>query len=137
MGVTRFTRRLLCQIVCLPPQELTGILIHYQTNICVIQVFLYYSMEYGMGMFGMASNSYIHEGCVFEQPLLAPNEALEPVDDEETLRMDEPTNNIVEPLNNVALDIYTQELPTLNFLNSAQVCVDICYLISSFCGCLM
>ena len=83
-----------------------------------------------MDMYRMTSSSYLHEqGCVFEQPLLTSasqlfNEALEPMDDEETLRMnDEPINNIVEPLNNIALDMYTQEHPTLNFLNSAQVCV--------------
>ena len=78
-----------------------------------------------MDMFGMPLNPYLREqGCVFGQPLLSSqlfNEALDPMDDEETLQ--EPTNNIAEPLNNVAMDIYTQELPTLNFLNSAQVCV--------------
>lgn len=74
----------------------------------------------------MSSNSYLRDGsCVFEQPL-SPNsqllnEALEPMDDEETLR--EPLYDLEEPLNNVAHNIYTQEIPTLNLLNSAMVCV--------------
>ena len=95
-----------------------------------------------MGVYGgIASNSYLRDrGCVFDQPLLSPssqllNEALEPMDDEETLR--EPPNNVEEPLNNVAHNIYAQELPNLNLFNSAQVCVMMCYSVTSFVGCLM
>ena len=82
-----------------------------------------------VGVFGMSSNAYLRDrSCVFEQPLSPSsqllNEALEPMDDEETLRMnEEPSNNVEEPLNNVAHNIYTHELPTLNLFNSAQVCV--------------
>ena len=48
-------------------------------------------------------------------------EALEPMNDEETLRMDEePPNNVEEPLNNVAFNIYR---PNLYLFSSAQVCV--------------
>ena len=73
-----------------------------------------------MGVFGFASNSYYHDqSCVFgtdrqQQPLdpltelLLGNEAQEPVDDEETVRMEE------EPPNNVAYDIYSQEVQTPN-----------------------
>ena len=89
-----------------------------------------------MGVYGgMTSNSYLHDrGCVFDQPMLSPssqllNEALEPMDlamdDEETLR--ETPNNVEEPLNNVAHNIYAQELPNLNLFNSAQVCGCILY----------
>lgn len=73
-----------------------------------------------MGVFGgTPANGYLREGgCVFGQPLSPTsqllNEALEPMDDEETIRMDE------EPSNNVALNILPQELIWSN--NSAQVC---------------
>ena len=98
-------------------------------NIVLTTVFSCSMSVYG----GMASNSFLRDrGCVFDQPPLSPssqllNEALEPMDDEETLRMDEePPNNVEEPLNNVALNIYRQELPNLNLFNSAQVCVMLC-----------
>lgn len=79
----------------------------------------------------MSANAYLRDrSCVFEQPLSPSsqllNEALEPmdaIDDEETLRMnEEPSNNVEEPLNNVAHNIYIQEPSTLNLLSS-QVCV--------------
>jgi len=74
-----------------------------------------------MGVFGYTSNSYYHDqSFVFgtdrqQQPLdpltellLGCNEAQEPVDDEDTIRMED------EPPNNVAYDIYNQEVQTPN-----------------------
>ena len=105
---------------------MTRYFVTFKRRVVLPSVFLCSMSVYG----GMPSNSYLLEpGGVFDQPLLSPssqllNEALEPMDDEETLRMDEePSNNIEEPLNNVAHNIYAQELPNLNLFNSAQVCV--------------
>jgi len=75
-----------------------------------------------MGVFGGSSSSYYHDqsfvfGTDRQQQqqldpltefLLGSNEAQEPVDDEETIRMEE------EPPNNVAYDIYNQEVNTPN-----------------------